>query len=228
MAIASAEPNAARANLVFRSLRRLGRLLFRALFVIEAGGLDQVPAEGPYVLACNHISWIDPLILMSILPPEPRVHYLAAAEFTTEGPGIVRAIVKTVGGIIAVDRQGGRRDRQAVVQALRVLRGGGAVGIFPEGRCGEQEGQIQPLKDGAALFAVKMGCPVVVAGISGTLALCLRRRIRVRFGPAIMPGAAESAAELLERIAHAMAETVPPVHPDQPARPRMAWLAKMF
>jgi hypothetical protein len=60
------------------------------------------------------------------------------------------------------------------------------------------------------------------------LALCFRRRIRVRFGPVLLPGAAESAAELLERIAHAMAETVPPLHPNQPARQRLAWLAKMF
>lgn len=222
------EPDPARANLTFRFLRRVGRGLLRALFVIEAEGLQQIPATGPYVLACNHISWIDPIILMALWPAAPRIHYLAATEYSTEGPWPVPLIVRAVGGVIPVDRESHKGDRQAVIQALRVLRGGGVLGIFPEGRCGTVEGEIQPLKDGAGIFATKTGSPVVVVGISGTLDLCFRRRIRVRVGTVLHPAPGESPAEMLARIASAMRESVPPVNPDQPAHPHMRWLARVF
>lgn len=223
-----AAPDPRKANLAFRMLRFVGRGLFRALFHVDVDGLERLPAAGGYVLACNHLSWLDPLLLLAYLPAQPRMHFLAAAEYTVAGPWAVRQIVRLVGGVIPIDRESHKGDRAAVVQALRVLRGGGVLGIFPEGWCGEVEGQIQPLKEGAATFATRTGSPIVVVGLSGTFALCFRRRIRVRVGEVLAPGAQESQGELLERVAVAMARAVPPLHPDQPKRKYLAWLSQMF
>jgi 1-acyl-sn-glycerol-3-phosphate acyltransferase len=228
MAQAKADPAPARANLPFRLLRHVGRTLFRALFSVEIEGLDRVPAAGPYVLACNHLSWFDPMLLLAYLPAEPRIHYLAAAEYTVDGPWIARYIVSKTGGVIPIDRQGHKGDRAAVVQALKVLRGGGVLGIFPEGKCGFVEGEIQPLKEGAATFAAKTGSPILVTGMSGTTELYFRRRIRIRIGPLLQPREGETQESLLARVAEAMAETVPPLSPNQPKVKRMAWLSRLF
>jgi len=213
--------------MAFRFLRTVGRGLFAALFRIRAEGIAQIPPGGGYVLVCNHLSWIDPLVLLATLPAEPRIHYLAAAEYTTEGPWWARTIVNLAGGIIPVDRQSQKGNRAVVVQSLQVLKGGAILGIFPEGKCGTEEGRIQPLKEGAALFATRTGRPVLVAGLSGTFALCFRRRIRLRVGPLLEPGPEETQAEFRERVAAAMAAVIPPVDSDQPRIKLLTWLNKV-
>ncbi len=228
MAQTTNDPSPAKANRWFRLLRQAARALVRTLFAIEIEGLERLPKAGPYVLACNHLSWFDPIVLLVALPPEPRIHFLAAAEYTVDGPWIARFVVSKAGGVIPIDRQGHKGDRAAVVQALKVLRGGGVLGIFPEGKCGFDEGQIQPLKEGAATFAAKTGSNVAVLGISGTLELYWRKRIVVKAGPLLEPREGESQEELLARVAEAMAETVPPLHPRQPRVKRMTWLSRLF
>ena len=226
--MAKLNPSAATANLPFRLLRSVGRGLLGLLFDVRVEGLERVPVTGGYVLACNHLSWIDGLILLARMPASPRIHYLAAVEYSTGGPWVVRQVVRLAGGIIPVDRQSHKGSRAVVVQSLQVLRGGGVLGIFPEGRCGTEEGFMQPLKDGAALFATRTGSPILVVGLSGTLELCFRRRIRLRVGPLVEPRAGETQEELLERLAQAMAETVPPLDPDQPKVKLMTWLSRIF
>ncbi|HYF78377.1 MAG TPA: lysophospholipid acyltransferase family protein [Symbiobacteriaceae bacterium] len=226
MARESSSPS--EANLPFRVLRFIGRGLLRSLFHIEIDGLDRLSAGGGYVLACNHLSWIDPLVLMAHLPAAPRIHYLAAAEYTTEGPWLVRKVVDLTGGIIPVDRQNHRGGRAVVVQSLQVLKGGGVLGIFPEGRCGTEEGCLQSLKDGAALFATRTGRPVQVVGLSGTLELYFRKRMHVRVGPLVEPRPEESQDDFLARVAEAMAETIPPLDPRQPRMKLLTWLNRIF
>jgi len=219
----SQDPALAQSNRFFRALRLVGRWLFKLLFSIQVEGFSRLPPEGGCVLVCNHLSWFDPHLLLISLPPEPRIHFLAAQEYTVGGKGLIPWIVRQAGGVIPVDRKGHRGDRAAVVQSLKVLRSGGVLGIFPEGGCGSQEGCLQPLKQGAAAFAVKTGRPVVVLGISGTSELYWRRRICLRMGPTLTPHPGEDADALLERVAAAMRETIPPLLP-QPRRKHLDWL----
>lgn len=228
MTVTVSEAPPSQANRVFRALRFVGRGLIRSLFHVEVDGLDLLPPGGGYVLVCNHLSWIDPLILMAHLPAEPRIHYLAAAEYTVNGPWLVRKVVAAAGGIIPVDRQSHKGNRTVVVEAVKVLRGGGILGIFPEGRCGFVEGEVQELKEGAASFAVKTGRPVQVVGISGTQELYFRKRIQVRVGALLEPGAEEGLEEMLERLHQAMCDTVPPLNPNQPRRKYLLWINRIF
>lgn len=227
MAPRSADPTLAKSNRFFRFLRLTGRWLFRLLFSIQVQGLERLPAEGSCVLVCNHLSWFDPLLLLTSLPPEPKIHFLAAQEYTVNGKGLIPWVVGHAGGVIPVNRKQPGGNRAAVLQSLRVLKSGGILGIFPEGGCGSIEGGLQPLKHGAAVLAQRTGSPVVVLGLSGTSELYLRRRICLRVGETLTPLPGESASALLERMAKAMAAAIPPVAP-QPRKKHLLWLFHRF
>jgi 1-acyl-sn-glycerol-3-phosphate acyltransferase len=119
---------------------------------------ERVPAEGPLVVAANHIGFLDGP-LMAIVTPRP-VHVLTKREMY-EGRlgGFLMA-----SGQIPVHREG--PDPYAVKTALHVLREGHAVGVFPEGTRGA--GEVARVKPGAAYLAMASGATVVPLVFLGT------------------------------------------------------------
>lgn len=178
---------------------------------IEASGLENLP-EGGLVLACNHQSLIDILVLGAVLPGDFK---WAAKRSLMNVPFLGWHL--RLAGHVPVDRQKGRRAAQGVLEAfVRVLQEGHALLIFPEGtRSGD--GQIKGFKDGAFRSAAVAACPVVPVALEGTHALMSRdaadtgemtaadraRLVRVRVGAPIEPrfelGEAERTADLRER-----------------------------
>lgn len=161
-------------------------LLLRAYFRETVEGAGKVPATGAFVLAANHVSYLDPPAL-GVACPRP-VHFMAKAElFRIPVLGIFLPQV----GAFPVHR--GAADRQAIRHALAVLEQGGVVGVFPEGTR-SRTGHLLAPQGGAALLALKAGVPIVPAGIwgtervSGPLNLPRPVRIGVRFGDPINLG----------------------------------------
>jgi 1-acyl-sn-glycerol-3-phosphate acyltransferase len=74
-----------RPTLRFIAARALLRLILGSLFRVELVGLERLPA-GPHILACNHLSWVDPFLLLAYLPASPRIHYLGRAPPSSTGP----------------------------------------------------------------------------------------------------------------------------------------------
>ena len=110
-------------------LKPLLRLIYRPTIL----GTDNVPSTGPVILASNHLSFIDSIIIPLIAPR--RVAYLAKAEyFTGRGPigSLRRALFTTLGGI-PVDRVTARSAQVSLDAALAVLMEGHTFGIYPEG-----------------------------------------------------------------------------------------------
>src|SRR5436305_6094414 len=70
----------AKAPLLFKVVRHVIRALLRILFRVEIRGLANVPREGGYIVAANHLSYLDFVLLLSVLPAEPRVYMMAARE----------------------------------------------------------------------------------------------------------------------------------------------------
>ena len=105
--------------------------------------LDRLP-RGPYVLASNHLSWVDPFLLLGWLPASPRVHFLGrrAAIYNRRWK---RWVLGFMGGIIPVDSG---EIRHLSVAVRGVLEHGGVAAIFPEGAVGKAEGVLQPLRRG--------------------------------------------------------------------------------
>ena len=134
--------------------------IFRAYFRQQVEGVESVPDSGAFVLAANHVSYLDPPVLGVACPR--RVHFMAKAElFDIPVLGLV---IRQLGAF-PVHRNGA--DRQAIRWALQLLDEGRVVGVFPEGTR-SRSGKLLNPQGGAALLALKAGVPVVPAGIWGT------------------------------------------------------------
>ena len=138
--------------------RPLAQALIRRWYDLETYGAERVPAAGPVVMAANHVGWIDGPLL-AICSPRP-VHALTKQEMFSHGLGaFLRA-----SGQISLDRH--HVDVAAIRVALRVLREGRAVGVFPEGTRGP--GDMRSPRGGAAYLAMVSGAPVVPVSFLGT------------------------------------------------------------
>lgn len=143
---------------VLHRLRPVTSRILRARYRVEVYGAANVPATGPVVIAANHTGVIDGPA-MAILSPRP-VHALTKSEMFVGRTG--RFLVAA--GQIPVDRH--NTDVIATRTALRVLRDGGVVGIFPEGARGA--GDVDTVYPGAAYFALATGATVVPLAMLGT------------------------------------------------------------
>ena len=133
------------------------RLLARRYDVHVAGG-EHLPRSGPAVVAANHIGWLDGPLLGIVLPRP--VHALTKVDMFTGRTGVFLART----GQIPLDRF--HPDPAAVKTALRVLRAGNVVGVFPEGTRGD--GEVHRFHRGAAYLALVTGAPVVPVAFFGT------------------------------------------------------------
>jgi 1-acyl-sn-glycerol-3-phosphate acyltransferase len=148
-----------------RRRQAVARLLARGLGRIEIRGLERMPESGPVVLAVNHRDFLDgPLLFGFIGRP---VSFLVKTEAFT--PRAAPFLVGT--GQIPVVRT--RPDVAAVRFSLRLLRGGGVLGIFPEGTRGD--GLVRTSRPGVGYFALRTGATVVPVACHGTDSLKHRR-----------------------------------------------------
>jgi 1-acyl-sn-glycerol-3-phosphate acyltransferase len=141
------------------------RIIARSITRVRIeGALDEIPREGPVILAANHISNADAVILGAWLTKSlgRRIHWLGKKEMF-DWP--VVGYVARNGGIHPVDR--GAADVDAFRTAERVLREGHILMIFPEGTR-SPTGELQKPKDGLAMLALRTGAPIVPIGISNT------------------------------------------------------------
>jgi 1-acyl-sn-glycerol-3-phosphate acyltransferase len=141
-----------------RRLRPTARSIIRRRYQVVVHHPERVPRRGPVVFAANHVGVIDGPLL-AIFSPRP-VHALTKREMFEGKMG--RFLLKA--GQIPVDRF--RTDPLAVKTSLRVLRDGGAVGIFPEG--GRGAGELDLFHRGAAYLAMVTGAAIVPVIMIGT------------------------------------------------------------
>jgi 1-acyl-sn-glycerol-3-phosphate acyltransferase len=136
--------------------------LFRVLFSVEHHGVENVPEEGAVIIAGNHPSYLDPVLIG--LPIKRKIRFMAwDALFRIPLLGqIIRAM-----GAFPVDIRKGRGEA-AYLQALRVLESGRALGVFPEGQRSDQAA-MGDLRAGVARLAIETGAPIVPVTIGGAM-----------------------------------------------------------
>jgi 1-acyl-sn-glycerol-3-phosphate acyltransferase len=144
--------------LLYSPLRPLARLLIRLWYDVRVHHREHVPARGGVIYASNHVGVIDGPLL-AIFAPRPA-HVLTKVEMFRGFLGWF--LVKS--GQIPLDRF--RTDPGAVKTCLRVLRNGGAIGIYPEGARGP--GDLKRFHRGAAYLALVSGAPVVPVTMLGS------------------------------------------------------------
>ena len=162
----------------------LGPLL-TLIFRPWAEGTENVPREGPAILAGNHLSLSDHFF--AVLPLPRRVTFLAKSEYFT-GPGLKGLISKAFFhgvGQIPVDRAGGRAGDRALATGLRVLAQRRLLGIYPEGTR-STDGRLYRGRTGVARLALGSGAPVIPTAMLGTYELMPPGRPWPRLG--VRPG----------------------------------------
>jgi 1-acyl-sn-glycerol-3-phosphate acyltransferase len=142
-----------------------GRLFGRAMSRVRVeGAIDELPREGPLILAANHASNLDAVVLGAWLIPKlgRRIQWLGKRElFAWPIVGWVAAN----NGVHPVDR--GAADVEAFRLARRILDEGHVLFVFPEGTR-SPDGSLQHAHDGVASLALRTGAPIVPIAIAGS------------------------------------------------------------
>ncbi|HAT98041.1 MAG: 1-acyl-sn-glycerol-3-phosphate acyltransferase [Acidaminococcaceae bacterium] len=142
----------------------------------EVFGRENIPADGPVVIACNHLSLLDPPVLGAAATRQ--VHFMAKSELFR--PSWFGAIIRKLG---AFPVRRGAMDRDAIKTGLTILKEKKVLAVFPEGTR-SKTGELGRAGGGAFMMAVKMKAKIVPAYIYGT---DLKRhpgwpKVRVIFG----------------------------------------------
>ncbi|HXU75975.1 MAG TPA: lysophospholipid acyltransferase family protein [Methylomirabilota bacterium] len=157
------------------------RLVYKFYFGWRVYNAERVPLKGPVILACNHASFLDPMLVGAALKRD--INYLAR-ETLFDFP-VVGWVLRQWNSV-PVDREGGgAKGLKAILD--RLLNGGGII-LFPEGTR-SRDGQLQNARSGVGLTVIKSNAPVVPARVFGTYQAYGRnmriprpRRVGVKFG----------------------------------------------
>lgn len=158
------------------------RGFFRLYLRLEARGVENVPREGPVILASNHLSYLDPPVIGCLIP---RVVNFLARDSLFRAP--VFGPLLHLYQAVPVDRESGAAGLRAILDRLHQ---GGAIILFPEGTR-SRDGRPLPAKPGVGMTVLKSEAPVVPVRVVGTFEAFGRhhwipwpRKVVVHFGPA--------------------------------------------
>jgi 1-acyl-sn-glycerol-3-phosphate acyltransferase len=164
-------------------IRYTVRLLSGLYLRVRREGWENIPAAPPYLLCFNHPNWVDPFLIVAHWPKSQPFFIFGPKEEDMKVGWRNRVIAW---GHLAVPFKPSRSDLiETTKKAMAVVNAGYALGIAGEGRLSDREGEVAPLQDGAAFFALRAKMPIVPVGISGTRWLCFGKRVTIRVGPVI-------------------------------------------
>jgi 1-acyl-sn-glycerol-3-phosphate acyltransferase len=223
-------PSPARRDRPYRFVIRMALVVFRLFgFRFDVRGAEHVPITGGAIICSNHVSYFDFTFLgLGALPQRRLVRFMAKSSVFGHwfaGP-FMRAMQH-----IPVDRRAGTAAFEA---AVRALKDGEVVGVFPEATISSSF-TVKELKAGAARMAVDAGVPIVPAAVWGGHRLAtkhhkvqLRRGVPVTvlLGEPIVPEPGERVQQVLRRTRAAMEALLDEAqrsYPDQPAGPDDRW-----
>jgi len=145
----------------------------KVLFQLETEGLENIPKEGPAILASNHFSFLDHFLLPAVVDRE--ITFIAKAELFENK---LWGFMLTHWGQISVQR--GTGDNSAINSALAVLEDGRLFGIYPEGTR-TRDGKLHKGHTGVARISLISGAPVIPVGMIGTYDILPRKAVMPKF-----------------------------------------------
>ena len=161
----------------------LGILRFILLILgeLKVTGQENVPGEGPYIVAVNHMSKVDPPLMFMVMP-DSGIRFFAGEKWKKH---IIFGPIMRWRGAIYINR--GEVDRKALREALNALAEGCVFGLAPEGTR-SRVGSLIHARDGAAYLATRAKVPILPAGIINSDVLgdrmvhLKRTQMAIRFG----------------------------------------------
>lgn len=185
---------------LYNLLRPFAILLFKILFHLKVKGREFLPKEGSFILASNHLSNLDPIVLGAVIPL--RLNFMAKEELFSNP---LFSLLIRIFGAFPIKRNS--PDLSALKEAMRRLRKGICLVIFPQGTRTAEDLKVEP---GIGFLATKTKSPVVPVYIKGTDRILPkgerkihRGEISVRFGNSIIlkeKGEKESYLEIAKKI----------------------------
>ena len=183
--------------MIYMLVKSLFKVLFTIFLRLHVEGTENIPKNGPLVIACNHLSLLDPPVLGTAATR--KVHFMAKEELFVP---ILGDIYKILGAFPV--RRGGA-DRAAIKHGIDILESNQVLAIFPEGTR-SRTGKLGKAQPGALMMASKARATIVPACIIGTDYKRQGRiwpKVTVRFGK---PLAFPEDAVVNKEFLHAMTE----------------------
>jgi 1-acyl-sn-glycerol-3-phosphate acyltransferase len=136
--------------------------ILRFLFKVRVEGVENIPKDGPIIMASNHVSFCDSIFLPLVL--KRRITFVAKAEYFDDKKTawFFRAV-----GQIPIRREGGSASMRALETARGVLEDGGVFGIYPEGTR-SPDGRLYKGHTGIARLAMQTNAPIIPVAMIGT------------------------------------------------------------
>jgi long-chain acyl-CoA synthetase len=207
-AILAEEPNAADvialaqpqplSDAFWYMVSRLIQVIALDRFDLQVRGLEKLPAKGPYIISSNHESYLDPVILASVLPPPVFNKVFAVGTSEIFGQGFMLRLARSL-RVVVVDPDAN------LVPAMRAgafgLRQGRPLILYPEGER-SIDGTPRIFKKGAAILSIHMQVPIVPVAIEGFYEAWPRNKpfqgfkpLKIVFGDPIFPPPESEASE---------------------------------
>ncbi|HKN15517.1 MAG TPA: lysophospholipid acyltransferase family protein, partial [Candidatus Sulfotelmatobacter sp.] len=167
-------------------------------FHLQVRGIEKLPKSGPYIISSNHQSYLDPLILASVLPPSVFEKVFAVGTSEIFGTGFMLRLARSL-RVVVVDPDAN------LIPAMRAgafgLRQGRPLILYPEGER-SIDGTPRIFKKGAAILSMHMQAPIVPVAIEGFYKAWPRNKsfqgftpLKMVFGDPIIPPPENEASE---------------------------------
>lgn len=160
--------------IIYKIIKFIGTPLFRSVYLPRSYGKNNIPKNGSVILAGNHTSVLDALIMVST--PKRTVHMMAKKELFESR--FTNFFFRSM-GCIPVNRS--IHDKNAKNEAVEVLKNNEVLGIFPEGTVNKTNEIVLPFKYGAVSFAKKTNAYIVPFAITGKYKI-FKRSIKITYG----------------------------------------------
>lgn len=154
--------------------RPIARVVFNFIYAVKITGLENLPEEGAYIIAPNHKNMWDPVIIGANIK-DRHLHFLAKDVLFKSKP-----LAFLLNKLYAIPVRREDNDIVAIKTAMKVLKNGHVLGLFPEGTRNKTDEKMLEPKGGLVLLAVRKKVPVVPVGIGGKFSF--RGHVTVNIG----------------------------------------------
>lgn len=165
-------------KIIYYSSWLLFRIISKFVFRIKVSGQQHIPKKSGFILATNHISYYDPIIVGSWI--NRQIYFLAKKELFKN-----KFFAWILKGTNSLPVRRGGFDRKALELSINVITNGNGLTFFPEGTRSKTDNFLDP-KPGIGMIAIKAKCPVIPGYIHGSNHLkdCFfgKQRLSITFG----------------------------------------------